>query len=225
MQVIYSPLPDNATPDELKAFQRVYLKIFVKSVLVFLCALFLMAVFFMFSSCTPQRVVSDTREEHHTQQMLQRMDSLLSIRSVTRQDSSWRQEIMRQFQSIREKSDTSRYVVADSLGNIIRERIVINNVRETVSERERLEREVLMHRLEMMDSTVQAQNLQLSRVDSLLSQDRRVVEKEVPAQFNWFQLLQLWFGRLVLVALALCAAVVIVKRRLRGRSRYFREGL
>lgn len=39
------------------------------------------------------------------------------------------------------------------------------------------------------------------------------VERQVPAQLSWWQQLQMWLGRLVLIALAVCAGWWIVKKR------------
>lgn len=171
----------------------------------------------LFGSCTPQRIISDERTEHVSQEMLSRMDSLWATHTVVQQDSTWRQEILRQFQSIREKSDTSHSVTLNAAGDTIRERIIINNVRETTSETDREQLTVMSYRLEVMDSTVQSQNLMLQRMDSLLHERQQTVEKEVPAKLNWFQQMQLWLGRLVLVALALVTGWFILRWWLRTK--------
>jgi len=138
---------------------------------------------------------------------------LLSVRTVTQQDSAFRQEILRQFQSIREKSDTSRNVMVNTAGDTIRERIVINNIRETTSSTDRQLLTVLSHRLEVMDSTVQQQNLQLIRMDSLLRQQSKTKEVPVAQPLSWLQQMQLWLGRLVLVALAVLAAWWLIRKK------------
>ena len=173
----------------------------------------LLAVLSLLTSCTPQRIISDETTERRTSELYDRMDSLLRVRTVVQQDSTWRQEILRQFQSIREKSDTSHSVTLNAAGDTIRERIIINNVRETTSETDREQLLVMSHRLEVMDSTVQAQSLMLQRMDSLLHEKQQTVEKEVPARLSWFQQMQIWLGRLVLVALAICAGWFVLKKR------------
>ena len=45
------------------------------------------------------------------------------------------------------------------------------------------------------------------------------VEKRVPAQLSSWQNFQLWTGRLVLIALALCAAVWLLRRYIKSRLR------
>lgn len=172
----------------------------------------------LFTGCTTKRIVSDTLEQRHTQEMLQRMDSTLMAHSIARQDSTWHQEILRQFQFIREKSDTSHSVTLNAAGDTIRERIVINNILESTSETDREQLTVMSHRLEVMDSTLQVQCQQISRLDSLLRQQKQTEIKEVAKPLNWWQQMQIWLGRLVLVALAVCAAWLVIKWKFRIRK-------
>lgn len=39
------------------------------------------------------------------------------------------------------------------------------------------------------------------------------VEKKVPAQLSWFKQMQIWLGRIVLIALAIFAGILIFKKR------------
>lgn len=160
----------------------------------YICFVFVVTVL-MFGSCGSTTTVTST-EQHHVSDMMNRIDSLISSRSVIRQDSAWRESVMRQFQSIREKSDTSRTTVVDTAGNVIREKIIINNVRETTSERERLEREVLMHRMEKMDSTMSKMIDHQKHTDSLLQAKQTV--KEVPAKLSWWQQTRLHLANIML---------------------------
>ena len=146
--------------------------------------------------------------------MMQRMDSVLRAHSVVQQDSTWRQEILRQFQSIREKSDTSHYVVQDTSGNVIRERIVINNTREVTSETDREQILVMSHRLEKMDSTIQTQSEIISHMDSLLHEKQKTVVKTASTPLSWWQNLQQWFGRMAMLAIAILLAVWFLKKKL-----------
>lgn len=172
---------------------------------IILCALF--------GSCTTKRIGTDTLDHRLSCEMLQHMDSLFSVRTVTQQDSAFRQEILRQFQSIRERSDTSRSVMVNAAGDTIRERIVINNIREATSSTDRQLLTVLSHRLEVMDSTVQQQNLQISRMDSLLRKQSKTIEVPVAQPLSWLQQMQIWLGRLVLVALVVLAAWWLIRKR------------
>lgn len=214
MQVLYNPLPDDFTPDELDFYQSIAVK-FIVGFLTSVTVLVLLALMLLFTGCTTQRIVSDTQEQRHTQEMLQRIDSLLIAHSIVRQDSTWHQEIMRQFQSIREKSDTSHTVTLNAAGDTLRERIIINTFLETATEIDREQLTVIFHRLEVMDSTVQAQSQQISRMDSLLRQQKQTEIKEVAKPLRWWQQMQIWLGRLVLVAIALCAAWFIIKWKFR----------
>lgn len=212
-QVYYNPLPDNATKEELEQYQCLTLKMLIHGIVMFLAVLLLMALVSLFTSCTTQRIGTDTLDHRLSREMLQRMDSLFSVRTVTQQDSAFRQEILRQFQSIREKSDTSRSVTVNTAGDTIRERIVINNIRETTSSTDRQLLTVLSHRLQVMDSTVQQQNLQIIRMDSLLRQQSKTIEVPVAQPLSWLQQMQIWLGRMVLVALAVLAAWWLIRKK------------
>ena len=121
--------PPDADFDEPGAFRRAMR--FVASLLASIIALLVVASFF--SSCTVTRETTSTVDSHKVETMIDRMDSLMRLKTVKEGDSLWHETILRQFQSIREKSDTSRTQVVDSAGKVIREKIIINNVRETTS--------------------------------------------------------------------------------------------
>ena len=167
----------------------------------------------VFTSCSVTREVSSSVDSRRVETMIDRMDSLMRLKTVKESDSLWRETILRQFQSIREKSDPSRTQVVDSAGRVVREKIIINNVRETTSETDRREFQKLTHRLESMDSTMRVMQRQLSRSDSLLQQRDTVREREVPARLSWWQQARLWLSNLILIALAVLAAVWIVRKR------------
>lgn len=203
----YGPQPGDDF-DENEAFRRARRAIAA----IFLAVIILMVISAL-TSCTTQRIGTDTLYHRHSREMLQRIDSLFSVRTVTQQDSAFRQEILRQFQSIREKSDTSRSVMVNAAGDTIRERIVINTIRETTSTSDRQLLTVLSHRLEVMDSTVQQQSLQIIRMDSLLRQQSKTIEVPVAQPLSWLQQMQIWLGRLVLVALAVLAAWWLIRKK------------
>lgn len=184
-----------------------------KNMLYTLAWAFSILLFLMFCSCTTRKVVSRDVTDHRVIDMLQRMDSMMAAHTVVQQDSAWRETILKQFQSIREKSDTSHTMVVDTAGNVIREKIIINNVLETNTETDRQEREVLMHRLEVMDSTMNIMRQHIQHSDSLLQQQQETVIKEVPKPLSWFQQTQIWLGRMVLLALLVAAAVWIMKKK------------
>lgn len=213
LQDFYKPLPPDLTPRERDEILRQSLRAAVRSVIAFFLLIIAGALCSLFTSCTTQKVVASQQTEHYVSDMMQRMDSLMHSRTVVQQDSVWRETILRQFQSIREKSDTSHHVVVDSAGRVIQEKIVINNVREVTSETDRQEIHRLSHQVETMDSTMRIIQQQIQHSDSLLQQRQQIVEKEVPAQLSWWQQTQIWMGRLVLVALAVLLAVWLVRKR------------
>ena len=201
--------PPDADFDEPNAFRRA-LRFSVTLIAVIIALLLLTSIF---SSCTVTRETTSTVDSHKVETMIDRMDSLMRLKTVKESDSLWHETILRQFQSIREKSDTSRTQVVDSAGKVIREKIIINNVRETTSETDRREFQKLTHRLESMDSTMRVMQQQLSRSDSLLQQRDTVREREVPARLSWWQQTRLWLGNACLVALAVLAAVWLLRKR------------
>lgn len=162
-------------------------------------------------SCSSPRKVSSSTEYRSVADMVDRLDSLMRLKTVVRQDSAWRESVMRQFQSILEKSDTSRSVTLSAAGDTIRERIVINNVRETTSETDRREREVLRRRIESMDSTIGLMRLQLSHSDSLLQASRTTVE--VPARLTWWQQARLHLANILLYALLILGVYLAIRAK------------
>ena len=213
MGFYYDPLPENATQEDYEELQRLTLKMLVRTIVNGFILLAAFAIISLMTSCTPQKIISSDVTDHRITDMLQRMDSLMATRTVVQQDSAWRETILKQFQSIREKSDTSHSVTLSASGDTIREKIIINNVRETTSETDRHEREVMMHRMEMMEATMNIMRQQIAHSDSLLQQQKQTEIKEVPKSLSWWQQMQLWLGRLVLVALAVCAGWWIVKKK------------
>lgn len=163
--------------------------------------------------CTTQKVVESQNTEHRVSDLMQRMDSFINSRVVIRQDSSFHESVLSFLRDIKEKTDTSRTLVVDSAGKVLKETLIIRTEKESVNTTDRREREVMTHRLEMMDSTLHRIQQQLSHSDSLLQQRQQTVERQVPAPLTWWQQMQLWLGRLVLVALAAALAVWLVRKR------------
>ena len=172
------------------------------------------SIAFMLGSCTSSRKVTSFFESHRIDNLVQRMDSIITAHSVVRQDSTWRELILQQFQSIRERNDTSRLVVTDTAGRVIKETIIIRSERETSSQVERQEREVLLHRLEIMDSTLVSMRLQQQRTDSLIQQKNRLETKEVRDGFSFWQQAQFFLGRLMLIVVIVASVVWIIRKRM-----------
>lgn len=163
------------------------------------------------SSCRTVSEHDSYAERHRIETMMNRMDSVISKSQTVQQDSSWRETVIRQLESIKERNDTNRTVVLDTAGNVIRETITIIREREVSSESDRLEREGMRHSIEKMDSTISVQNEKLSRMDSLLQErtKEKVVEKKTP----WYQ--RLWNGfRFILIGLVAGIVVAVLTGRL-----------
>lgn len=140
---------------------------------------------FLLCSCKTVTNTESYVEKHRIESMMAKMDSIISSQHTTIQDSTWRETVIKELQSIKERNDTSRYVVVDSAGKVIKETIVINNTKEIVSDRDRHEREVMMQKIERLDSVISIQNEQISRIDSLLQQSQK--EKTIEKKQSWWQ--------------------------------------
>ena len=222
-EIMFNPLTDpyaswyeqhdmkDLTSEEKKKVARTTILLGCAYYVILCIALILCA---LLGSCSTPKLVSSESSDHRIENIIQRMDSMMASHTVVQQDSAWRETILKQFQSIREKSDTSHSVTLSASGDTIREKIIINNVRETTSETDRHEREVMMHRMEMMESTMNIMRQQIAHSDSLLQQQKQTEIKEVPKPLSWWQQMQLWLGRLVLVAIAVCAGWWILKKKI-----------
>ena len=173
------------------------------------------------ASCKTTKTVS-TVEQHRVQTLMDRMDSVINTRQVIRQDSSWRELVMSQFQSIRERNDTSRTFVVDSTGKVIKETTIIRIEKETNSETDRQEREVMMSRLEIMDSTLNVMRQQLQHSDSLLQLRQETIQKQVEKPLSWWQQMRLHLANIILIALAIAAGVWAFRKRM-WWIRFFRK--
>ena len=84
------------------------------------------------------------------------------------------------------------------------------------TDRERLT--VMARRLEVLDSTVQAQNVMLQRMDSLLNKKQQAIEheEEKPArtQLSRWQTFRLWLGNMVLIFLTVFIGWWVLKKKL-----------
>ena len=161
-----------------------------------------MALLLLLTGC--RTVKQESANDHYMSERLESIDSLLRQHTVIQQDSAWHELILRQFQSIRERSDTSHTIIVDTAGKVIKERIVIREQRETQSDTQSHEREVLMHRLDQMDSTISRQSLTISHLDSLLQQQHTTTE--VPAKLTWWQQTRIRLANILLYGLIIIAA-------------------
>ena len=188
-----------------------------KHYLIVIC----IAACIILASCRTTKTVTSV-EQHRVQTLMDRMDSVINTRQVIRQDSSWRELVMSQFQSIREKNDTSRTFVVDSAGKVIKETTIIRIEKETNSETDRQEREVMMSRLEIMDSTLNVMRQQLQHSDSLLQLRQTTIEKQVEKPLSRWQQIRLYLANIILIALAIAAGVWAFRKRVWWLS-FFRK--
>lgn len=209
-QQLHSPDMQKLSRDDLlKEGVRNGLCGFVSTIIGFILGIVLIS---LFEGCTTPKSVT-TSEQHRIEHLMSRMDSVINTRQVVQQDSSWRELIMHQFQSIREKNDTSHTVVVDTAGRVIKETLIIQTEKESNSETDRHEREVMLHRLEVMDSTLSVMQQQLIHSDSLLQAKETVIEKPVEKKLSSWQQARLWLANAVLVAIAAAAAVFVIRKR------------
>lgn len=169
----------------------------------------LLAAVMVLTACnTTREVVTNDRS---VEDFMQRMDSLVRAQRITQKDSAWHELVLRQLESIREKTDTSHTLVVDTAGKVIKETLIIRTAKESSSATERQEREVLLHRLEVMDSTLAQMRQQMTHSDSLLQSTQKVVE--VQAQLTWWQQFRLSLGNVLLYTLAIFIGVWLWKKR------------
>ena len=148
-------------------------------------------------------------ESHRIESLVSKMDSIISKSHTVQQDSSWRETIIKELQSIRERSDTNHVVVKDTAGNVIKETLIINNTKEVTSESTMLIMEGLLHKMEKMDSTIAVQNEQISKVDSLLQQINK--ETTIEKKQSWWD--SVWqHTKGILIGIVFSGIVFIILR-------------
>jgi len=175
---------------------------------IFMC---LLIAFFLVGCRTITNEETNT-ESHRIESLVDKVDSLISKTATVKQDSVWRETIIKELQSIREKSDTSHTIVVDTAGKVIKETIVINNTREVTSESDRQEIVGMIHRLEKLDSTLSVQNTQISKLDSLLKEKTKetTIEKKQP----WKSFTQHVKGIIIGILLSVIAFLVLRLKKL-----------
>lgn len=200
------PLPSSDDPDQTIVTGCISsaISLFLILLIFCLCGLFV--------SCGSTREMSYA-EHHRMESLTDRLDSLLASRTVVQQDSAWREVVLRQFDSIREHSDTSHTVVVDTAGKVVRETLIINNVRERTSESDRQEREMLLHRLDVQDSIISVMSQHVSHSDSLLQSRQETEVREVDRPLSLWQQARLRLADVILVALAVLVAVWMIRKK------------
>ena len=172
------------------------------------------AVLSLLMSC---RTISDHQsyvERHGLESVLNRMDSIWQQSQTTVQDTSWHETVIKELQSIKERNDTNRVVVVDSTGKVIKETVTIIREREVNSEKDRQEREGMMHRLEKMDSVLAVNTLQTHRIESLMKEKEKttVIEKQDPWYKKLFGGMKTMFIGIVIGAVLLGIVLSLTKK-------------
>jgi hypothetical protein len=142
---------------------------------------------------------------HRLETMMERMDSVIHSRQQVQQDSVWHETVIRQLEHIKERNDTSRVVVVDSAGRVVKETVTIIRERDATSENDRLEREGLIHRLEKTDSTLAVTQSKLAHFAKLLQASTKV--KTIEEKTPWYKQL---FGTLKNILLGVIIGMVVL---------------
>lgn len=146
-----------------------------------------MLIAFLLMGCKSVSNKESFVENHRIENLVSMMDSLINRSHTVQQDSSWRETVIKELQSIKERSDTNHIVVMDTAGNVIRETTIINNTREVTSESTRLLMEGMIHKMDRMDSVMSIQNKLICEMDSLLRQSDK--ETTIEKKQSWWKAL------------------------------------
>lgn len=119
-----------------------------------------------------------TSESHRMTELFDRMDSLFRYTSTWQQDIYSKQSSLVDSFRQNEKRDSSHTVVLNEKGDTVRERIVIYHEIEKDHSSEKEVSEMWMHRFEHVDSMLQMSIEKQERTDSLLSEYKKIVEKQ-----------------------------------------------
>jgi len=176
-------------------------------ILSFFVVMLMLVLSFMLCGCAGTKETTSYVERQRIENLMDRMDSVITSSKTVQQDSTWHQTVIKQLQSIKERNDTSHYVVVDSTGKVIKETTIIYREKESVSENDREEREFMMHRLEKMDSVTSANSVLIQRMDSLLQESKEQTIKEVPAKLSWWQQMRIHIANILLWVIGIALAV------------------
>ena len=177
--------------------------------------LLLVVALTMLTGCRTTKESTSYVERERIENMMLKMDSVMHVKQTVQQDSSWHQTVIKQLQSIKERNDTSHTVVVDSSGKVIKETTIIYRDRESVSESEKEEREVMIHRLESLDSTVSSMTRQIEHYDSIMkaSTSEVVIEKQEPWILRFFN-----DCKMVFLGAILGIAIIFVRKLLKAKD-------
>ena len=128
--------------------------------------------------CRSTKYMESNNESHRMTELFDRMDSLFRYTSTWQQDIYSKQSSLVDSFRQNEKRDSSHTVVLNEKGDTVRERIVIYHEVEKDHSSEKEESEMWMHRFERVDSMLQMSIEKQERTDSLLSEYKKIAEKQ-----------------------------------------------
>lgn len=128
--------------------------------------------------CRSTKYMESSNESHRMTELFDRMDSLFRYTSTWQQDIYSKQSSLVDSFRHNEKRDSSHTVVLNEKGDTVRERIVIYHEVEKDHSSEKEESEMWMHRFERVDSMLQMSIEKQERTDSLLSEYKKIAEKQ-----------------------------------------------
>ena len=128
--------------------------------------------------CRSTKYMESSNESHRMTELFDRMDSLFRYTSTWQQDIYSKQSSLVDSFRHNEKRDSSHTVVLNEKGDTVRERIVIYHEVEKDHSSEKEESEMWMHRFECVDSMLQMSIEKQERTDSLLSEYKKIAEKQ-----------------------------------------------
>ena len=226
---LYDPLPENMTKEQLEEYQRLTVRFLWRTVAVFFVMLAVLAVLSILTGCAVQKaehnqqthvVKTDSAgtEQSHSGQVTTQTVNVDSIVTAILQRT--REEFARQEQEHEITTETLTETI-DSLGRIVRQSQKTTDRTLSRQEQQRIERleqtfeQQISRAIHEHDSAWHDRfaQYQASMTDSLSRIRDLQLQRSAQNPVGWWQRLQLWLGRLVLVALAVCAAWFILKKR------------
>ena len=144
------------------------------------------AILFL-SSCRTIKESETTNESHRMSELVDRMDSLFRFTSEFQQDIYSKQSSLIDSFRHNEKRDSSYSVVLNEKGDTVRERIVIYHEVEKDHSSEKTETEMLVHKVEKLDSMLKVSLEKQEKTDSLLRDHEKIIQKQ-PTKWEQFRL-------------------------------------
>ena len=225
----YSPLPEDATLEEIEEYQRMTMKMLRNTIIGFFAMLAAFAVLSLFTGCAVQKqehqeqthvVVTDSAATEHSQ-TVQVSNQTVNIDSiVTTVMQRTREEFARQEQEHEITTETLTETI-DSLGRVVRQQQKVTDRTLSRQEQQRIERleqtfEQQIHRaISEHDSVWQDRfaQYQATMTDSLRSVRDLQVQRSASNPLTWWQQLRLHLANIALYALIILAAIWLIRKK------------